>query len=174
MLSKLRRVAEFTKAAAYGALWYSPSTNAPSYRKSDYASSKLYNLLFANVQVPDTYRCIWKPKCVLRIKFFALPMFVDRLSTRTMLRRSNFDVQLNVNCVMCSTSMEEDIDHLFFAFPFATRWCKTSNTLNTQLDLHLNLHGRLLAVRQPHICEISMAACWELWKLRNGFLWRSC
>lgn len=48
----------------------------------------------------------------------------------------------NVNCAMCSTSKEEDIDHLFFACPFAKQcW----NTINIQWDLHLNLHGRLLA-----------------------------
>ena len=91
-----------------------------------YTSSKLYNLSFVNVQVPDTHRWIWKSKYVPRIKLFASLMFVDRLNTRTMLKRSN------------STSIKEDIDHLFFACPFATRcW----NTLNIQWDLHFNLGG---------------------------------
>ena len=128
--------------------------------KSDLHSSKLYNLPFVNVQVPDTHRWIWKSKYVPRIKLFASLMFVDRLNTRTMLKRSN------------STSIEEDIDHLFFACPFATRcW----NTLNIQWDLHFNFHGRLLAVRRgshsQFFMEIFMEACWELWKLKNGFFY---
>jgi hypothetical protein len=32
-----------------------------------YTYSKLYNLPYVNVQVPDTYRWIWKSKYVLRI-----------------------------------------------------------------------------------------------------------
>jgi hypothetical protein len=55
---------------------------------------------------------------------------------------------------MCSTSMEEDIDHHFFACPFATLcW----NNLNIQQNLHLNLHGRLLGYLQQTLYPIPIS-----------------
>jgi len=54
-----------------------------------------------------------------RIKFFAWLILVDRLNTKSMLKRRNMLAEEEVNCVMCNPGEEEDIDHLFFSCPFA-------------------------------------------------------
>ena len=57
-----------------------------------------------------------------------------------MLRRRNFNIQAGVNCVLCASGLEEDIYHLLFDCPFATRcWHK----LQIHWDLTLDIHDRI-------------------------------
>ena len=85
-----------------------------------YSSRKLYSLAFFTVQTPITFSLPWKCQCTPRIKVFAWLMLVDRLNTRVMLRRRNFNIQAGVTCVLCASGLEEDIDHLLFDCSFAT------------------------------------------------------
>ena len=105
-----------------------------------YSSQKVYKLAFAGLEVPRTFQWIWKSKCVPRIKFFAWLLAVDRLNTKTMLRRHHYNTQAGLFCVLCRNNSEEDIDHLFFACPFATNcW----NQLNIHWNLNLDFHQRV-------------------------------
>ena len=98
-------------------------------------------------------------------------MAVDQLDTKIMLRRRHYNTQAGVYCVLCVHNSEIDIEHLFFACPFATScW----NRLSIQWNLGLDLHQRICQARQafPHnfFMEVFLAATWELWKLRNAVI----
>jgi len=86
-----------------------------------YSSKKLYTLAFSTMHAPITFSWMWKSQCTLRIKVFAWLLLVDRLNTRVMLRRRNFNIQTGIECVLYDTGIDEDVDHLLFACPFATR-----------------------------------------------------
>lgn len=57
-------------------------------------TSKRFCLLgFSHMNVPPTFKWMWKSKCIPRLKFFAWLVLVDRLNTKSMLHRRNFEVQ---------------------------------------------------------------------------------
>ena len=86
-----------------------------------YSSRQFYSYAFSWVETHPYYKVLWKSHCTPRVKFFAWLILVDRLNTKTMLRRRNLNVQDDTLCVMCSAGIEEDIDHLFFECPFAVQ-----------------------------------------------------
>ena len=98
-----------------------------------YSSQKVYKLAFAGLEVPRTFQWIWKSKCVPRIMFFALLLAVDRLNTKTMLRRRNYNTQAGLFCVLCRHNSEEDIENLFFFMPLCKKLLEQSeHTLEPQ------------------------------------------
>ena len=112
---------------------------------------------------------MWSSKCTQRIKFFAWLLLVDRLNIKMMLLRRNFHVQPNTYCVMCSSSAEEDIDHLFFFCPFAARcW----QNLDIQWMNANDIYDRILLTASntgiPFFMEIFLVASWEIWNMRNS------
>jgi len=48
-----------------------------------------------------------------RIKFFAWLILVDRLNTKSMLKRRNMLAEEEVNCVMCNLGEEEETLTIF-------------------------------------------------------------
>ena len=105
-----------------------------------YSSKKLYTLAFSTMHAPITFSWMWKSQCTLRIKVFAWLLLVDRLNTRVMLRRRNFNIQTGIECVLYDTGIDEDVNHLLFACPFATRcWQKLQIHWDLSLDTHLKI-----------------------------------
>jgi hypothetical protein len=86
-----------------------------------YTSQRFYAHVFSNVEAHPFYKTLWKSSCAPRIKFFAWLILVDRLNTKTMLRRRHINIQDDTLCVLCNTGLEEDIDHLFFECPFVVQ-----------------------------------------------------
>lgn len=54
---------------------------------SKYSSRRFYAHAFSGVDSHPVYKMLWKSSCTPRIKFFAWLILVDRLNTKTMLRR---------------------------------------------------------------------------------------
>ena len=136
-----------------------------------YSSQKFYKLAFSTLDVPRSFSLLWKCQCTPRIKFFPWLVLVDRLNTKTMLRRKNCNMQGGLHCVLCHLRTDEDIEHLFFVCPFAVR---CSAKIHIQWDLALDIHDRILQARHvsPHsfFMEVFLIAAWELWKLRNAII----
>lgn len=86
---------------------------------SMYSSAKLCKLAFLTMQTPAVFHLVWKSKVTPRVKFFAWLILLDRLNTKNMLARRNFNMQSNSLCFICDDSTEETIDHLFFQCRFA-------------------------------------------------------
>jgi hypothetical protein len=98
---------------------------------------------------------------------------VDRLNTKTMLRRRHISNQNDVSCVLCTSGLDEDIDHLFFECPFAQQcW----NSIGFAWDVSLPLMDRIVTAHNVHhmpfFIEASVIAAWELWKIRNDRVFR--
>lgn len=112
---------------------------------SKYAATKLYKLAFLNMPSSPLFQVVWKSKVTPRIKFFAWLILMDRLNTKNMLARRNFNVQPNSLCVLCHDNQEETIDHLFFACSFAKRcWDK----LGIVWVMDDNTHRKIMRTKQ--------------------------
>ena len=93
---------------------------------------------------------------------------MDRLNTKSTLTRRHIFVHSDDLCVLCNTSSDETIDHLFFTCPFAVQcW----STIGFSWDISLNLMDRIFQASRVHnipfFAEAFLIAAWELWKLRN-------
>jgi len=134
-----------------------------------YSSWRFYNHVFSGMASTPYFKVLWKSQCTPRVKFFAWLVLMDRLNTKTMLRRRHLNIQDDVLCVMCNQGADEDIDHLFFTCPFVVQ-CWTS--INFSWDVSLPLAERLMRANEVHaldfFVEASLIAAWELWKLRNN------
>lgn len=85
-----------------------------------FSSKKAYSHLIGSSQVHPVFRWLWKSCCQNKKKGFLLAYLLlnDRLSTREILMRKNMILD-DYNCVLCQTSTEESVLHLFLASPFA-------------------------------------------------------
>ena len=133
-----------------------------------YSSRRFYNYVFSGMASTPYFKVLWKSQCTPRVKFFVWLVLMNRLNTKTMLRRRHLNIQDDVLCVMCNQGADEDIDHLFFTCPFVVQ-CWTS--INFSWDVSLPLAERLMRANEVHaldfFVEASLIAAWELWKLRN-------
>jgi hypothetical protein len=81
----------------------------------------------------------------------------------------NFHVASNDLCVLCNHNIPEDIDHLFFSYPFAIAcWQK----LGFQWNMSLPICNRIweMAGRgstQSFTLEFIIMAAWESWNITN-------
>jgi hypothetical protein len=111
---------------------------------------------------------------MMKIKVFAWLLLVDRLNTRDLLQRRQWNVT-NVNhCELCPMHVHEDMIHLFFECNFSVRiWnylqIEWSETDDVQLILE---HARKEFVK-PFFMEVLMLACWHIWIVRNGKIFQS-
>lgn len=55
----------------------------------------------------------------MKLKVFAWLLLADRINTKNMLRRQHYNVDSNLNCVLCNDGVEDTIEHLFFTCPFS-------------------------------------------------------
>jgi hypothetical protein len=107
-----------------------------------YSSSKFYKVAFQSLSAHPVFTWLWKSKCTPRVTFFAWLILVDRLNTKTMLRRRNLFTEDDDHCVLCTGGIDEDLDHLFFECPFSRScWEK----IGIQWDTSLNLYPRIIA-----------------------------
>jgi hypothetical protein len=139
-----------------------------------YSSSKVYKLAFQNLPEHPVFSWLWKSKCTPRVKFFAWLVLVDRLNTKTMLRRRNLYAEDDAHCILCTGRIDEDLDHLFFDCPFSKScWEKIGMQWNTDLSLYPRLAHARQQQNIPFFMEIVVIASWEIWKLRNDKVFNS-
>lgn len=81
---------------------------------NSFSSSKLYNFFCKDVHVDISFGWIWKSKCTMKLEVFAWLLLSDWLNTRNMLRRRNFTLNSDFNCLLCAQYNEETVEHLFF------------------------------------------------------------
>ena len=104
-----------------------------------YTSRRFYFEVFKYIDAHPVFKVIYKSRCTPRVKFFAWLILVDRLNTKSMLRRRYLDVQDDAICVMCDSGEEETSDHLFFGCEFAKEcWA----TIHIDWDVSLPLLDR--------------------------------
>jgi hypothetical protein len=88
--------------------------------KSEYSSSKFYNIHFRSLQPPKPFVWIWDSKCSNKITVFGWLLLMDRLNVRNILRRKKCKLEGNdYSCVLCHNDTKETTFHLFFLCPFS-------------------------------------------------------
>jgi len=138
---------------------------------AQYKAPKLYKLAFSEHQVPVVFSWVWKCKVTPRVKFFAWLILVDRLNTRDMLARRNFNVQPNNLCVLCSDNCVETIDHLFFDCSFAKQcWAKVGINWTQDSSRIRRIQRSKQRSSRCLFMEVFLIAAWELWKVRNRLI----
>lgn len=84
-----------------------------------YSSRKYYKNYFRGVVADEAFGWIWKCKCTMEIKVFAWLLLADRVNTKNMLKRRQYNITDGVECVLCTQQAEETVEHLFFECPFS-------------------------------------------------------
>jgi hypothetical protein len=77
----------------------------------------------------------------------------------------------NYNCVLCVSGSEETLVNLFFSCSFS-QWCWRFVGINWDLSLMTSdmiIAGRRL-FHSRIFREMSMVACWSIWRLRNEII----
>jgi hypothetical protein len=129
-----------------------------------YLTCHFYQYQFKELRPSRAILCIWKTKCIPKIKFFAWLLLNDRLNTRNILRRRKKVLDEGYNCVMCQNSEEETAVHLFFNCPAsASRWFSLGIVWEENLSIHQKLLQAHLDFGQPFFMEIFLMGAWCLW-----------
>lgn len=103
-----------------------------------------------------------------RVKFFTWLILLDKLNTKSMLARRNFNVQPNCLCVMCNDGLRGP-----------SIICSLNVTLPRNAGISLGFNGSMMTISTGRLnvvtswlvylffMEIFLIAAWELWKIRN-------
>lgn len=102
----------------------------------------------------------WKANCMPQIKCFGWLLILDRLNTRDILQRRNFNVQIGVLCVMCDQGHRETRDQLFFKCDFAKQCWEV-------LDITWTGNPRIHERWRPNSCQ-PVCFSWMFFRLQHG------
>ena len=133
-----------------------------------YSSIKAYNVLIGFKQTPPHFSWIWKSSCQPKHKVFFWMLLHDRVNTRNLLRRNNFELE-EYNCAVRNCPEEETLHHLFWSCPFAAQcWdfiCPSRAHNLSVLEAFQDLKDKL---NKPFFMEIIILGSWAIWISRNN------
>jgi len=135
-------------------------------------SQKTYKHLSGHSPIHPAFKWLWNCSCQPKHKVFFWLLLKDRLSTRELLKRKNMVLQ-EYSCVLCNTSVDESLLHLFLHCPFSIScWA----IINIQVDPNLGPFENLMSFRdqlhEPFFMEIIVLMCWVIWKARKDLIFR--
>lgn len=130
--------------------------------------------MFAHLPRDLALNAIWKSWSLPILKVFAWLLMHDHLNTRDLMLRKNLHLDSGSDCVLCTASLLETRDHLFFLCPFAQQcWA----ALGIQWDTSISISHRFVVVRLvfigPCFMEVVSYATWNIWKERNDLIFKN-
>lgn len=141
---------------------------------STYTSAKFYKYIFEALPEDVVLKAIWKSKCLPKLRVFAWLLFLDRLNTKDLMQRKNWQIEGGPHCVLCNLSQLETRDHLFFGCPFASScWGAVGINWDTTLWPSIRFARAHNAFNKPCFMEIVVCAAWNIWKERNGLIFNN-
>ena len=139
-----------------------------------YSSAKFYKQLHEGLPYLKASRGIWKSSCIMRTIFFAWLLLNDRLNTKDLLKRRNWQVTDDFSCALCPTNAYEDRLHLFFQCNFSQRiWNYLQIDWPQGQDLQVVIDQARVSFSKPFFMEVVILACWHIWKQRNGWIFEN-
>jgi hypothetical protein len=135
--------------------------------ENNFSTKKVYAALVKAPPAPKPFKWIWKSPCLPKHKFFFWLLLQDRLNTRDLLSRKNFQLE-SKNCVLCMEDADETLIHLFFSCDFSqVIWWKIGKEWHTDLQL-INMLLDTFNRSANHFFKIAMmAGCWSIWNHKN-------
>jgi hypothetical protein len=140
--------------------------------KSEYSSSKYYNLHFSSLQPPKPFIWIWDSQCSNKFRVFGWLLLMDRLNVRNILRRKKYKLEgNNYSCVLCQSNREETTFHLFFLCPFSREcWRSLHIVWDFNLDFFSMMDEARRKFQNEFFMETFLIGAWLIWKQRNAFI----
>lgn len=136
--------------------------------QANYSSHKSYKFIHKTIQSTIVFKWIWKSKYVSKLKVFPWLLLRNWLNTKSMLRRPHYYSGSNRTCVLCQSSADETILHLFFTCRFSKLcWQRLGIQWSNSLDtVDLLTHARR-NFGNDFFMEIFIIVAWHIWKQRN-------
>jgi hypothetical protein len=133
-----------------------------------FSPKRAYKVLIGYQPTIPHFSWLWKTSCQARHKFFFWLLLLDRLNTRNLLKKKNFNLP-SYNCELPGCREEESLEHLFQTCPFANEcWdnvcpqrCKNLSLIDSIKDIKDKL-------QVPFSMEIIILASWSIWIVRNN------
>jgi hypothetical protein len=137
-----------------------------------YSSKQFYGLPFKSIRAPSPFLWIWKSRCSNKLRTFSWLLHMDRLNTRNLLKRRNFNTEgSNYNCVLCNDNMEEKAFHLFFSCTFSRScWQKIGIEWRENLHFFQMIKRTQQDFQHWFFMEVFIIAAWHIWKQRNNLI----
>jgi hypothetical protein len=133
-----------------------------------FSSQSYYKHCFSSLPDVGIFKWIWRSRVILRIKVFAWLLVSDRLNTKDMLRRRNWNIADDLFCVLCLAHVTEDWMHLFFHCNFSTRiWNYLQIEWEPGPTLEVIVTAAMRKFNKPFFSEVVIIALWHIWKQRN-------
>jgi hypothetical protein len=139
---------------------------------STFSSKKVYCHLISFSQAAPIFKWIWKSSCQPKHKVFFWLLIQDRLSTRNILKRRKMFLP-SYDCVLCSSSVEETVDHLFLECDFAGAcWGLIGQTVISSPNSFQRFQTFRTQIGKKFFMEIIVIMCWSIWSARNDAVFR--
>jgi hypothetical protein len=140
---------------------------------ADFSSQKAYKAMIGFSATPKIFSRLWKSSCQAKYKFFFWLLLHDRLNTRNLLRRKNFQLQ-SYQCVVTNCTDEETLVHLFWACPFAEQcWNFVCPQRSKRLSILESFEDVRSKIKLPLAMEILILAAWGIWIVRNNKVFKN-
>jgi len=135
-------------------------------------TSTLYKLLKSSQGEPDaTAKFIWSSSTPPRVQFFGWLLVHDRVQSKTNLHRRKI-----VDAVVCDLCGDcpETATHLIFECPVASSFWRTVGVQVPAGFCVSSLHQLPKPAHVPskHFETLILLCCWQIWKRRNGVIFR--
>lgn len=110
----------------------------------------------------------------MKLKVFLWLMLLNRLHTKELLQKKQFNIQGRTNCVMCSSMTTENMSHLFFSCPFAQQcWHQVGIQWNLAMDFMNMISSAQISFQHKFFFEILAIGCWHIWCRRNDLIFNN-
>ncbi len=116
-------------------------------------------MFFGHITTNKPLILIWHSKCTMKLKVFLWLMLLDSLNTREMIQKTIFNIKSGDRCVMCHTTLNEDMFHLFFSCPFAQQCWQ-------HIGIQWNLTGEFINMITVMITDMAYLLSYGLWNIR--------
>jgi hypothetical protein len=133
-----------------------------------FTSRKAYKVLIGYQPTIPHFSWIWKTSCQARHKFFFWLLVLDRLNTRNLLKRKNFQLQ-SYSCEFPGCNEEETLEHLFQSCPFAIDcWDSVCPQRQRNIPFMDSIKDIKDKLQVPFSMDIIILASWSIWIVRNN------
>lgn len=144
----------------------------------DYSAKSIYQTLAMGDRVNWEFNVTWRYEIPPSVKIFVFLLLKDKLLTREVLMRRNFNLP-DSSCPLCNTGDLETSLHLFFQCKYIGRiWGKVAQLVNNNILVQSgsvqqvwcrssNLVRHCKGLTRKWQCIFS-SACWSIWRLRSS------